>query len=118
MNCENSNSESGITKNKQNSPLSTNASVNDMNMCSCGCRLELGSLKFMRLHVESEEEMNDRLESEQRLAKQEAMVECYAEMSEPHPSICGCVEYNGSDAGYLHVYGWREVNPWVEEEEI
>ncbi len=95
MNYENSNSESGITQNiLQNSPLNENESINDMNMCSCGCRLELGSLEFMRLHVESEEEMNDRLESEQRLAEQEAQAECYAEMSEPHPSICGCVECN------------------------
>jgi len=95
MNCKNSNSESGITLNNlQNSPLSANASVNDMNMCSCRCGFEVGSEGFMRLHVESEEEMNDRLESEQRLAEQEAQAECYAEMSEPHPSICGCVECN------------------------
>jgi len=95
MNCENSNSESRITQNNlQNSPLNENASVHDMNKCSCGCGFELGSLEFMRLHIESEEEMNDRLESEQRLAEQEAQAEYYANMPEPHEMMCGCVECN------------------------
>ncbi len=62
MNCEKFDiSESGITQNNlQNSPLSANASINDMNMCSCGCGFEIGGLNFIRLHVESQEEAEQR----------------------------------------------------------
>ncbi len=43
--------------------------------CDCGCGFEVGSLPFIRLHVESEQEEAQRLASEQHLAEQEAMHE-------------------------------------------
>ncbi len=45
-----------------------------MSICDCGCGFETGSLEFIRLHVESEEEQDRRLASE-HLAEQEAAYE-------------------------------------------
>lgn len=75
-------------KNVQNSTLSANDIVDIMNTCGCG--FEIGSLEFIRLHVESQEEENDRLAAEQHLAEQEAQADYYANMSEEsHPTMCG-----------------------------
>jgi len=103
MNCENSNSESGITQNNlQNSPLSGNASVNDMSMCSCGCCFEVGSEGFMKLHVEPECTCPEQPcpkcvipEMEQRDAEEEASRQFHEEeLQATHPFGCNCSECN------------------------
>jgi len=64
------------------------------NVCSCGCGYEVGSLEFIRFHVETEEEQIQREALEQYDAEQQAMKEYYGNLPEPHPIICGCVECN------------------------
>ena len=46
-----------------------------MGICDCGCGFEVGSLEFIRLHVESEEEAEHRYAAEQELAENEARME-------------------------------------------
>ena len=50
---------------------------NETNACSCGCGFEVGSPEFMRLHVESQEEQERRVATEQYNAEQEAQAEDY-----------------------------------------
>lgn len=53
--------------------------INKINYCSCGCGNKVGSLAFIRLHVESEEEQARREAVEQERAEQQAMKEYYQE---------------------------------------
>ena len=94
MNYEKFNTSTSI-KNVQleNSVLNTKNTVDNMNTCSCGCNFEIGSPEFIRLHVESQEEQEQREALEQYNAEQNAQAEYYANMPEPH-SMCGCVECN------------------------
>lgn len=46
-----------------------------MSECECGCGFEVGSLEFIRLHVESEEEEEHRCASEQESAENETRME-------------------------------------------
>lgn len=92
MSCEKFNTSTSI-KNVQNSTLSANDAVDIMNTCNCECGFEIGSLEFIRLHVESQDEENYRLAAEQHLAEQEAQADCYEE-SEHHPMMCNCVVCN------------------------
>lgn len=91
MNCENSKysaSESTLKK-SQDDVFSANQSVSYMNTCSCRCGFTIGSMEFIRLHVESQEEQDQRLAVEQ-----EAQAEYYADMPEPHLIMCNCTECN------------------------
>ena len=66
-----------------------------MTICDCdaNCGFEIGSLEFIRFHVESEEEQEHRLASEQHLAEQEVMQDIQDNLK-PHGFVCGCVECN------------------------
>ena len=67
-----------------------------MNICSCGCGFKIGSLEFIRLHVETEQEQIQREASEQYAAEQEAMREYYEQRNSGHsPGSCFCTEHWG-----------------------
>ncbi len=66
-----------------------------MTACNCGCGYEVGSLEFIRLHVETEQEAQ-REANEQYAAEQEAMREYYEVRNSNHsPSSCFCTEHWG-----------------------
>ena len=67
-----------------------------MNICSCGCGFKIGSLEFIRFHVETEQEQAQREANEQYAAEQEAMREYYEERNNGHnSSSCFCTEHWG-----------------------
>ncbi len=67
-----------------------------MNICSCGCGYKVGSIEFIRLHVETEQEQIQREAYSQYVAEQEAMREYYEQQSSGHsPSSCFCTEHWG-----------------------
>lgn len=96
MNCENSKTNTSTSiKNVQNSTLSANDAVDIMNTCDCGCGFKIGSLEFIRLHVESQEEQEQREALEQYNAEQEASKQMHEEqMQTQHPQMCNCPECN------------------------
>lgn len=49
----------------------------ELNYCACGCGYRIGSLEFIRFHVETEQEQAQREANEQYVAEQEAMREDY-----------------------------------------
>jgi len=56
-------------------------------ICDCGCGFRIGSLEFVRLYVESEEEQNQRETLEQYEAERE-------EKTLQHSFACNCTECN------------------------
>lgn len=78
---------------QENSSLNGNLSTHDMSgsICSCGCGFEIGSLEFIRLHVETEEEQIQRESMERYYAEEEASQQLYEEeMHTRHPFGCNC----------------------------
>lgn len=67
------------------------------NLCSCGCGNQVGSLGFIRLHVESEQEQAQREAVEQEEAERQVNEELYREQIEEgrHPWGCFCVRCDG-----------------------
>jgi|APSaa5957512493_1039668.scaffolds.fasta_scaffold147243_1 hypothetical protein len=62
--------------------------------CECGCGNTIGSPKFIRLHVESEEEQEQRFVAEAHLTEQEVQIRCSENMLESHVKMCNCTECN------------------------
>ncbi len=58
--------------------------------CSCGCGYKIGSLDFIRFHVESEQEQAQREAVEQHEAEQQATKEYYEGQENKHPRSCFC----------------------------
>ena len=69
--------------------------TNKINYCSCGCGNKIGSLAFIRLHVESEQEEVQREAVEQYEAEQQAKKEYYEEQENKHPWNCFCTRCDG-----------------------
>lgn len=63
--------------------------------CSCGCGFSVGSLPFIRLHVESEEEQDRRVAIEEYNAEQAEIERLHLEEErEDHdPRHCFCTEH-------------------------
>lgn len=58
--------------------------------CSCGCGHKIGSLDFIRLHVESEQEQTQREAVEQHEAEQQVTKEYYEGQENKHSWGCFC----------------------------
>lgn len=64
-------------------------------ICDCGCGFRIGSLEFVRLHVESEEEQEQREALEQYEEELNATRQIYEEEeTQQHSFTCNCTECN------------------------
>lgn len=72
--------------------------MSNENLCNCGCGFAVGSLSFIRLHVETELEQEQREVYEQYNAEQDAMRLDHEEeerRQSHNPSTCFCTKHWG-----------------------